>query len=160
MSQSSFSIDGLRPAVLLVGFLEGLFERPEIADWASKEAAKHPVVSDALRTLSPIADRDDAEIERALTKLSGMIPAAELSRLTIDVLIAMNRAGKLDKKELAQRIDFFVTMSAEGLPSGLRAEALTLGDAFDLAEAGKSGTVAEAEARIDAFAATYGRALR
>jgi len=144
---------------MLIGFLEGLFERSDIAAWATSEAARHEAVPDLLHGLTAIQGRDDGEIERALTKLSGSVPQAVSARLTIDVLIAMHHAGKLDRRELAGRIDYFATFSGDGLPPALKAAALTLGDAFEHADSGASGTLAEAEAKIDAFAAEFGRAL-
>jgi len=160
MTQAPLHVDGLGPAIMLVGFLEGLFQRVDIGAWAASEVMRHATVPDALLALTPITGRDDAEIERALTKLAGPVPQAEIARLTIDVLIEMHRVGRLDRRELANRLDYFATCSADGLPTAIRSSALTLGDAFDLAESGVSGTIAEAEATIDAFVATFGRALR
>ena len=93
MTQSHFSVVGLRPAVMLVGFLEGLFQRADVAEWAAAEVARHDAVPDALLGLTPITGRDDAEIERALTKLAGPVPQNEIARLTIDVLIASRTDG-------------------------------------------------------------------
>lgn len=160
MTQSHFSVVGLRPAVMLVGFLEGLFQRADIAEWATAEVARLDTVPDALLGLTPITGRDDAEIERALTKLAGPVPQNEIARLTIDVLIAMQRVGRLDRRELANRIDYFATCASDSLPDALRSVAMTLGDAFTLADAGTDGTIADAEALLDSFATEFGRALR
>lgn len=160
MSQPPLDATGLRPALILIGFLEGLFERPDIAAWAASEVARRSDAPDLLHGLTVIQSRDDSEIERALTKLAGPMSQAETARTTIDVLVEMHRVGRLDRRELANRIDYFATFSGEGLPPALKAAALTLGDAFEHAEAGATGTIADAEAKIDAFAAEFGRPLR
>jgi hypothetical protein len=135
------------PLRLLLGFEMGLYSRDDVSTWVFAEVERYDVIPDPLLELTVLAGKHDVDVANLLRALAPEVTPEVRMKMEIGTLREMVAC---DGISLHRAVSWAASV-ANDVSWDIYCEAIGLEDAYELAENGTYGTVADVERDIRSF---------